>query len=337
MEYPPSRGSRTGSRGSPEGSLTTPVGLQGSRGSLQGSRASLNADIDPSLINPADTVPQGGPQDVPRTPDEFTTFAGFDDSPPKSTSKKKEGKGGVADKFRGSFGRVKGLCSKGSKTKGPAVPEIEDYDDDGLGSQEYLDRLETPPTDPEAKARQTAIQKFQNFFKKEPQMASPSVYQPGDIMRLKEKPPKSKFTMGNFINLLLILSIFAGFLMCTCIPVEPALYYLGPAFLGLGCFALIGKIYFTNFFWVEDPLPNALKPALAQYEKYLGGVKDPYGHKKYGKPIQKPIMTYYGPMSTNQGLDVVQMETFQDASFAEAPPLPKMYDESIDTRLRYTS
>ena len=115
--------------------------------------------------------------------------------------------------------------------------------------------------------------------------------------------------------------------MCACIGVNAALYYVGPACLGLAFFALIGKIFYTNCFTDLDPVKS--KPAwvqsMAHYaEVVIGGKKDPYN---WQRPAEVAPNVYVGPWSNEIAMEPLTSE----ASGA------RMYDESIDLRLRYAS
>ena len=334
---PPVLGSSYGSRYSPP------------RGSVPGSRSSLSRapeaapiHLDPQLINPADAAPAGTAMDVPpSSPDEITPFP-VDDF--EVTMRKKPDKGGFGSKFKGGFGRMKGLFKKSPQQAQTTGTEIEDEEYDVTASEEYLDKIGTSGAD--GGDKQSTMQKFQSMFKKssppEPQMASPSPYQPGDIMTLNEPPPATKLTFGNFINVMLICFMVIGVIMCACIGVNDALYYLGPAFIGLAFFALVGKLFFTNCFMEDHPLdsqPEWVKTAAHYAEQAIGGEKDPYGFNTPGR-----LPWYDGPMvagplvtktTTTTVTDVYNMETIRAPSYA--PSGPKMYDESIDTRLRYAS
>ena len=163
-------------------------------------------------------------------------------------------------------------------------------------------------------------------------------------MTLNEQSPATLLTFGNFINVMLIVFIVVGIIMCACIGVNYSLYYLGPAFIGLAFFALVGKIFFTNCFMDDHPLegkPEFVKQTAEMAEKIIGGTKDPYKSPRNDFGYMNPMMVT-STTTTTMVTDTYQMDTMRvmsdpGAAATSAAAGPKMYDESIDTRLRYAS
>lgn len=339
------------------GSLSTPTYPPPAPLDQPGQMGSFDQDddgpafIDPSLINPPGTTP--GP-DTPgglSSPGEDSAFVlpppAVDNKPKKKGLKKL---GGLGDSFRGGFNKVKGKFKK-EQPKIKESTSIEAFSEEDLsGSKEYLDEGKQPPY-PGAYESKPYDQPAKSLSKldslgaslrnlvKRPQNADPAPYKTGDVVELKAEKETNYITFGNFINVLLIAFIVAGIIMCACIGADHDLYYIGPATVGLGCFALVGKIFYTNVMWKEDPVPQKMKPTVSKMGKMFTpvlGSSDPYGLKSgaaYGGRRTTERTVYLGPMSTTSATNVVQMEPFTYPRMAD----PKMYDESIDTRQRYAS
>ncbi len=118
---------------------------------------------------------------------------------------------------------------------------------------------------------------FKNFFVG---TASPIVVAtPGeDLAPLHPPPKRSACRCTVAIIIFFILFIITGILLLIFGTIRDnyIAWMLGPNFLGLGCFVLIGYIFFMCF-WKDDPLPYA-KPVMAKIDaSAVGGVKDPYG------------------------------------------------------------
>ena len=310
-----------------------PPGLPGSRPS-QSFEIIDSPGVDPDLINPAGTEPTGTPAIVSgNTPkDESSAFV-F--PPPHDTAEKKKSSkiGNLGGSFRGGFGKFKGLFKKGPKPTPQlqASKSIEDIDEEELGgSREFLDETAKTPPYPQPGDKNSSKMdqlgtSLRNIFKK-PQNADPAPYTAGDVVELKETSKKSYLTFGNFIVAMLITLMVSGIIMCACIGVNNALYYIGPAAIGLAFFALIGKCFFT-LSWDEDPLPPSVKRHALTFEKMLVGVKDPYGLQSGKAYKSTPVVrVYHGPMTTTT---VTTTETLSHQ--------PQTFDESIDTRFGYVS
>ena len=219
-QYP---GSKSGSK---------PGSKHGSRASLDRlSRTSAEAaavDLNPQLINPADATipvtaddvrigePAGSAEMTPASIEQMTSRERLDADKKAATGGKKSK---VSAVFGSGIGKVRGLFKKGGKkTEDNTYDDIYD-DDDVMGSQEVLDQAGVAATEAGAE-KQSAMQRLQGYFRSkptieqqtsaQPQMASPSPYQPGDVMILNDPPPPTVWTFGNFINAMLVAFMVAG-------------------------------------------------------------------------------------------------------------------------------
>lgn len=107
--------------------------------------------------------------------------------------------------------------------------------------------------------------------------APPSRYSPGDVAELKPMPGKYPIRMSTIIYFLLGLALVIGIIL-TAMGSNSHYSVVGPLFIGLSIFAIIGKVFFT-LFWEDEPCPH-FRPYITQVENAIGGAKDPYRHKQ---------------------------------------------------------
>ena len=126
-------------------------------------------------------------------------------------------------------------------------------------------------------------QSFREFFHDTP-IVSPS--QGGDdvvIATLKEPAASSTctisvvmFVLFGIIEVLGIVLLVVG-LTGNSRKAEHCMV-IGPLFLLLGCFVMIGYVFFV-LFWMDNPLP-CLSDCMAKVNSKIGAVQDPYGLKR---------------------------------------------------------
>ena len=165
---------------------------------------------------------------------------------------------------------------------------------------------------------------FRKLFRGSPAVSPPVA---GDheapVVPLKELPPGSACRMSVFmfglfgvvviIGIVLVIFGFTG----NSRKAEHCLV-IGPIFLLLGCFVMIGHAFFV-LFWVDDPLP-CLNECMAKINSKIGGVPDPYGLKRPETYVTQRtsyypglrLSTYMPPASPN-AKETIPMKNFSAA------------------------
>lgn len=103
-----------------------------------------------------------------------------------------------------------------------------------------------------------------------------------DVCELKPDPPKPIVRMSNIIHVVLLLGALIGIILLCFSSYGQHYTVLGPVFLGLSIFALIGKV-FASLLWEREPCPR-FRPYITKMEDIFGGARDPYR-------LKQPVVT----------------------------------------------
>lgn len=193
----------------------------------------------------------------------------------KAPKQKKEKVGGNSGD-EGTSNKLKGLFRK-NKKEATAI-QIIDSNDGDLGTRQTS--LAGTPTQPSAYSGYPVFQGNQvpTYPSGTPSHTGPKSaasylrrpppnYQKEGCAEVNTPPKKSIFRCSNFIVVLLILGCIAGIVMTAAAGDITALTVIGPFFIGVSLFALVGKIFFT-LFWTKEAHPM-LKPASKAINKQM--------------------------------------------------------------------
>ena len=149
-----------------------------------------------------------------------------------------------------------------------------------------------------------------------------------EIAQLKPAPRRSPCRMSIFMFVMFGLMVFIGIILLimgftrNSLAAERCMV-IGPIFIGLGCFLIIGEIFFMMF-WMEDPMP-CLGDCVEKMNAAIGGVEDPYGLKN-PETYKKPSASYYPGLNLSAYIGVPPASP----SAKETIPMKTMYSGGGD-------